>query len=405
MIENRKIRRISQTEPPNSLGGVPLPPKVSYEPVIEDKTVLKSITLMKAYQQYSFEELRFASPIQTRTSEILFAQDLGNGSFSASWTPNSVGNYSLKVSIDGISLEEIYRVEVKETGTKPPPSNKSNIKKTQPPNKLRKFIAKNSSGLRIRSHPTLQSEQVGIINMNGVISLIDEIENDDGIWVRLSTESIRQHCTAGWYPVEAWCLQYNQHIGKTLLHPVIENESTKTIIEKHKKKRQATIENNYEEVMIDQSTAPAIPLIQNSDFKNTKISENSSNPFVFTSSTPLKSDDETQAKDVNFDDDEDEIDDDDNNDDNDDDDDDGQNDELFPQEFDKKKSSDDLKLSQTAGGSVLSSSNQTNIGSALAGVVGGGASKLQALHKWFKGDGFEGRDSTRKKRLVVFFFF
>lgn len=392
MIENRKIRRISQTEPPNSLGGVPLPPKVSYEPVIEDKTVLKSITLMKAFQQYSFEELRFASPIQTRTSEILFAQDLGNGSFSATWTPNSVGNYSLKVSIDGICLEEIYRVEVKETGTKPPPSNKSNIKKTQPPNKLRKFIAKNSAGLRIRSHPTLQSEQVGIINMNGIISLIDEIENDDGIWVRLSTESIRQHCTAGWYPVEAWCLQYNQHIGKTLLHPVIENQTTKTIIEKHKKKRHAVIENNYEEVMVDQTTTPAIPLIQNNDLRNTKMSEN--NPFVFTSSTPpLKSDDETNTKDDNFEDEEDEI-----NDDNDDDDD--INEELFPQEFDKKKSNEDLKLSQIAGGSVnmSQSSNQTNIGSALAGVVGGGASKLQALHKWFKGDGFEGRDSSKKKR-------
>ena len=32
------------------------------------------------------------------------------------------------------------------------------------------------------------------------------------------------------------------------------------------------------------------------------------------------------------------------------------------------------------------SSSPSNIGSAIAGVVGGGASKLQALQKWFKGD-------------------
>lgn len=38
----------------------------------------------------------------------------------------------------------------------------------------------------------------------------------------MSTESIRQHCQPGWYPLEAWCLQYNQHIDKTLLHPIIE---------------------------------------------------------------------------------------------------------------------------------------------------------------------------------------
>lgn len=45
----------------------------------------------------------------------------------------------------------------------------------------------------------------------------------------MSTESIRQHCTTGWYPLEAWCLQYNQHVGKTLLHPVIEPHIAKIV--------------------------------------------------------------------------------------------------------------------------------------------------------------------------------
>lgn len=96
-----------------------------------------------------------------------------DGTFTVPWTPNSVGNYCLSVTIDGISLEEIYRVEVKEGGI-PPPSQK-NIKKPQPLNKSRKFITKNSAGLRIRSHPTLQSEQVGIVKMYGIISFIDEV--------------------------------------------------------------------------------------------------------------------------------------------------------------------------------------------------------------------------------------
>lgn len=94
--------------------------------------------------------------------------------FGAMWTPNSVGSFCITITIDGVPLEEVYRVEVKEAG-EPPPSQKSSIKKTQPQNKLRKFIAKNSAGLRIRSHPTLQSEQVGIIKMDGVISFIDEV--------------------------------------------------------------------------------------------------------------------------------------------------------------------------------------------------------------------------------------
>lgn len=184
---------------------------------------------LKAFERYSFEELRYSNATQTRISEVLTATDLGDGTFGVLWTPNTVGGFCLTVSIDGITLEEIYRVEVKEAGI-PPPPQKSSIKKSQPPNKLRKFMAKYSAGLRIRSHPTLQSEQVGVVKMNGVISFIDEIENDDGVWVRLSTESIRQHCTAGWYPTEAWCLQYNQHLGKTLLHPVVESHASKAVI-------------------------------------------------------------------------------------------------------------------------------------------------------------------------------
>lgn len=151
-----------------------MPPKLPYEPTLKDKMCFKAVTFMKAYQQYSFEELRFCSPTQTRVSETLIAQDLGDLTFGGHWTPSSVGNFCITITIDGIALEEVYRVEVKEAGI-PPPPQKPSIKKTQPPNKLRRFIAKNSAGLRIRSHPTLQSEQVGIIKMDGIISFIDEV--------------------------------------------------------------------------------------------------------------------------------------------------------------------------------------------------------------------------------------
>lgn len=136
--------------------------------------MLYAFCCSQAYGQYSFEELRYFSPVQTRITETLQAQDMEDGTFGVAWIPSSVGSYCLTVSIDGIPLEEIYRVEVKEGGV-PPPSQKASAKKPQPPNKLRKFIAKNSAGLRIRSHPTLQSEQIGIVKMNGVISFIDEV--------------------------------------------------------------------------------------------------------------------------------------------------------------------------------------------------------------------------------------
>ena len=43
------------------------------------------------------------------------------------------------------------------------------------------------------------------------------------MWLRLSAETIKQYCNTS--IIEAWCLQYNQHLGKTLLLPVEEPKS------------------------------------------------------------------------------------------------------------------------------------------------------------------------------------
>lgn len=61
----------------NSYKSFALPPKIPYEATVKDKMCFKAVTFMKAYQQYSFEELRFCSPIQTRVAETIFAQDMG----------------------------------------------------------------------------------------------------------------------------------------------------------------------------------------------------------------------------------------------------------------------------------------------------------------------------------------
>lgn len=40
---------------------------------------------------------------------------------------------------------------------------------------VRIFVSKDSAGLRVRSHPSLQSEQIGIVHVNGTITFIDEV--------------------------------------------------------------------------------------------------------------------------------------------------------------------------------------------------------------------------------------
>lgn len=147
-----------------------------------------------------------------------------DGSYAATWTPASIGFYSIVIYIDGYAMSQEFKVEVKEPPQGMLPPNQNPTKKiAQQPNKLRKFVAKPSAGLRIRSHPSLQSEQIGIVPVNGTIAFIEEIHNDDGVWLSLSLDTIKQYCLNPYN--EAWCLQYNQHLGKTLLLPVEEPKS------------------------------------------------------------------------------------------------------------------------------------------------------------------------------------
>lgn len=116
------------------------------------------------------------SPPLKRCSENMLVRPNGDGTYSATWTPASVGCYSVVVNIDGYELEEAFRVEVKEPPQgMTPPSHNTSKKSIHQPSKLRKFVAKNSAGLRIRAHPSLQSEQIGIVHVNGTIAFIDEV--------------------------------------------------------------------------------------------------------------------------------------------------------------------------------------------------------------------------------------
>lgn len=118
-------------------------------------------------------------------------------------------------------MPEPYKVEVRDPPQGvPPPHQRETSKKSHGDhiNRLRKFIAKPSAGLRIRIHPTLQSEQIGVVPVEGTINIVDEFHNSDGVWVRLGQESLLEFCAVNY--TEGWCLQYNQHLEKTLLVPV-----------------------------------------------------------------------------------------------------------------------------------------------------------------------------------------
>lgn len=340
---NRKSKRLSVLEHGGSI------PKVPYEPTIKDKMCYKAITFMKAYEDYCFEELRFVDPVQSRTSESISAQDNGNGTFSINWTPTAAGLFCLTVVIDGFTMEDVYRVHVKDTGV-PPPPQKISEKNVCVPNKLRQFMAKFSSGLRIRTHPTLQSSQVGVIKMNGVISFIDEVQNDDGTWIRLSTESIRQHVVTTWFPTEAWCLQFNAHLNRTLLFPVHDPELELQRDDDDYEEGDDNDDDNNETVpdglCLDRSQDLNEPAVVSNNGRAGECISQGSNPFLNMQSSS--------------------------------------------QEETDNKSNDELLRSKSIDAT-------SNLGNTIAVVVEEGANKIQALHKWLRGDSVDLKSGIRRR--------
>uniref|UniRef100_A0A8C2L2V3 RCR-type E3 ubiquitin transferase n=1 Tax=Cyprinus carpio TaxID=7962 RepID=A0A8C2L2V3_CYPCA len=180
-------------------GGHP-PPKLeaTYEPMIIKEARYIAITMMKAYENYSFEELRFASPTPKRPSENMLIRANTDGTYSANWTPGAVGLYTIHVTIDGIEIDAGLEVEVKDPpkGMIPPGTQMVKPKAEPQPCKV--------SVLLLASYP---------------------IHNDDGVWLRLNDETVKKYVPNMNGYTEAWCLSFNQHLGRSLLVPVDEGRS------------------------------------------------------------------------------------------------------------------------------------------------------------------------------------
>ena len=52
--------------------------------------------------------------------------------------------------------------------------------------------------------------QVGVVPVEGVVSIVDELQNPDGVWVRIGRDSLAELAPGH---AEGWCLQYNQGLN------------------------------------------------------------------------------------------------------------------------------------------------------------------------------------------------
>ncbi|KAM9484003.1 E3 ubiquitin-protein ligase MYCBP2 isoform 16-T16 [Salvelinus alpinus] len=202
----RKLQRLPGSANPSSsgtadltFGGLPMPKlDATYEPMIVKEARYIAITMMKAYENYSFEELRFASPTPKRPSENMLIWANTDGTYSANWTPGAVGLYTIHVTIDSIEIDAGLEVEVKD-----PPKG---------------MIPPGTQMVKPKAEPQPS-----------------KIHNDDGVWLRLNDETVKKYVPNMNRYTEAWCLSFNQHVGRSLLVPadVINTEGTWVQLDKN----------------------------------------------------------------------------------------------------------------------------------------------------------------------------
>ncbi|VIO97478.1 B-box zinc finger family protein [Brugia malayi] len=222
----------------HSVVNLPQPQSIKepYRPVFVNKTRYVSITAMTAYQDYCFEELRLGCYKDAIMKEQLTVSQQVDGSFLANWTPKHGGTYRIECRLDGFQLAQSYLVEVRDNNI----FSGSMSSKDDSKNRLNRRVAHFSrtrfalcdqklmmKGVRIRASPALNSSQIGVIPRGTTVSYIEEVENADGIWLRLTDEACAIYCDAQ-LPSQGWCLQYSNHLGRSFL--LLQSDSTEDFI-------------------------------------------------------------------------------------------------------------------------------------------------------------------------------
>ncbi|XP_038216347.1 E3 ubiquitin-protein ligase highwire [Zerene cesonia] len=205
-------------------GGIP---NVRFATTIRETMRFQTITMMKPYQDYSLEELRFASGLWGEArlkglgmlkvpTERITVHSQTDGSYSALWVPRAPGKYLFRCTLDDQPSPQEIVIEVPENENLDDEDTSLPAEGTT--TKLKRFVTQCSAGLRVRASPSLQAEELGRIPPGAYVAYLEEVLNKDGAWVRLSGDSIQAYVESN---VDvAWCMQYHRQLDCALLGPV-----------------------------------------------------------------------------------------------------------------------------------------------------------------------------------------
>uniref|UniRef100_A0A915IBF2 RCR-type E3 ubiquitin transferase n=1 Tax=Romanomermis culicivorax TaxID=13658 RepID=A0A915IBF2_ROMCU len=196
---------------------------IVYQPTYLNRARYVAITMMKSAQGYSFEELRLAHQSCSIAKEVLSVRCQQDGFYLAAWIPKRSGNYRIECRVDTFLIDQTQTIDIKNGLVTKKPAN-TNLCQTL------KFStatcnATDTRGIRIRIQPDLASNSIGNVPVGATLFFTQELENKDGVWLKLSEESTTLFCPGFSKRNAVWCLQYHKHLKKVLLIKEMETNS------------------------------------------------------------------------------------------------------------------------------------------------------------------------------------
>ncbi|KAI6656385.1 hypothetical protein LOD99_1184 [Oopsacas minuta] len=194
--------------------GIPVPKlEIPYTTTIISSNVYTSICFMECFDKYSYEELRFASlhydsenfRANSHSIQMIGLQDK---KYIGKWTPAHPGKYKITLFIEGLKAQTIeHEVSTPDKDEIPPVypfiiHQKSAMKVTTSDPDVK--------NVKIFSEPDSTATALGLIPRGKLAYFFEEqqIENDDGSWIRLRPESLKQYAKPGTSPTRGYAQSY-----------------------------------------------------------------------------------------------------------------------------------------------------------------------------------------------------
>ncbi|CAD6193419.1 unnamed protein product [Caenorhabditis auriculariae] len=231
-----------------------------FQPIIVNHAKYMNICAMPAFANYSAEEIRLGHMKEELLKDRVTLKHRAKSVFVGSWVPSTAGTYRIECKVDGYEISYTYNVEVidKEHVVKAEKAWRRGATLTTAQCVVVPFTC-HFSGVRMRIGTTLSSTCVGVVPRGAVIEYIEESENEDGKWIRLTDETALLYGHSG-TSEQVWCMAYHRPLRRELI-PLGDPEKSQDRLQKVRKKPEklSESEGRYQNVSMDAKETYNVP--------------------------------------------------------------------------------------------------------------------------------------------------